>query len=135
MSQDIWNTVLDGFYREGYATYFSSMLFPGYNDEEYLFMSRELYKKCLVWMELNWEKILKDCVDPLEVLNIHHKFYFTTWHNPDYPNIGYVIGYHYVKHLNNKYSLTDLVDFGLKKEEKEREFVKYIKNAEIFARS
>lgn len=93
VSQDTWDTVLDGFYREGHAAYVSSVLFPGHGDEEYLFMSKELYRKCLEWMEANREKILKDSVEPLKVLNRHHKFYFTTGYNPDYPNIGYVIGY------------------------------------------
>lgn len=78
VSQDTWDTVLDGFYREGHAAYVSSVLFPGHGDEEYLFMSKELYHKCLEWMEANREKILKDSIEPLKVLNRHHKFYFTT---------------------------------------------------------
>lgn len=134
VSQDTWDTVLDGFYREGHAAYVSSVLFPGHGDEEYLFMSKELYRKCLEWMEANREKILKDSVEPLKVLNRHHKFYFTTGYSPDYPNIGYVIGYHYVKHLNRKHSLLELLDFGLKKKEKETEFEGFINDADSFTK-
>ena len=126
VSQDTWDTVLDGFYSEGHATYVSSMLYPGHGDEEYLFMSQELYHRCLEWMEANREKILKDSTEPLKVLNMHHKFYFTTGYNPDYPNIGYVIGYHYVKHLNRKHSLPELLDFGMKKEEKENPLLEVV---------
>lgn len=132
VSQDNWDTVLDGFYREGHAAYVSSVLFPGHGDEEYLFMFKELYHKCLEWMEANREKILKDSIEPLKVLNRHHKFYFTTGYSPDYPNIGYVIGYHYVKHLNRKHSLPELLDFGLKKKEKETEFEGFINDAGSF---
>ncbi|MCW4048707.1 MAG: hypothetical protein NWE89_03115 [Candidatus Bathyarchaeota archaeon] len=132
VSQDTWDTVLDGFYREGHAVYVSSVLYPGHGDEEYLFMSEELYHKCLKWMETNREKILKDSTEPLKVLNRYHKFYFTTGYNPDYPNIGYVIGYHYVKYLNRKYSLPELLDFGLKKKETETEFTDFINDAGIF---
>ncbi|MCK4582708.1 hypothetical protein KAU18_05275 [Candidatus Bathyarchaeota archaeon] len=132
VSQDTWDTVLDGFYREGHAAYVSSVLFPRHGDEEYLFMSKELYHKCLEWMEANREKILIDSIEPLKVLNRHHKFYFTTGYSPDYPNIGYVIGYHYVKHLNRKHSLPELLDFGLKKKEKETEFEAFINDADSF---
>ncbi|MCK4399576.1 hypothetical protein KAV46_01215, partial [Candidatus Bathyarchaeota archaeon] len=134
VSQDTWDNVLDGFYREGHAAYVSSVLFPGHGDEEYLFMSKELYRKCLEWMEANREKILKDSVEPLKVLNRQHKFYFTTGYSPDYPNIGYVIGYHYVKHLNRKHSLPELLDFGLKKKEKETEFEEFINDADSFTK-
>lgn len=134
LSQDTWETVLDGFYREGYAAYVSSVLFPGHSDEEYLFMSEELYHRCLEWIETNKEQILKDSTEPLKVLNRHHKFYFTTGYSPDYPNIGYVIGYHYVRHLNRKYSLPELRGFGLKKKEKETEFEEFINDACSFTK-
>ncbi len=130
MSQDTWEIVLDGFYREGHAVYVSSMLFPGHGEEEYLFMSQELHHRCLEWKEANGEKILNDSTERLKVLNRLHKFYFTTGHNPDYPNIGYVVGYHFVKYLNRKHSLPDLLDFSLKRKRMLAEFTEFIKKAD-----
>jgi len=134
LSQDKWDTVLDGFYREGHAAYVSSKLFPGHCNEEYLFMSEELYRRCIEWMGANREKILEDSAEPLEVLNRHHKFYFTTGYNPHYPNIGYVIGFHYVKHLNRKYSLPELLGFSLKKKDNEKEFKDFISDDSSLSR-
>lgn len=134
ISRDTWDTVLDGFYREGHAVYVSSVLIPKQGNEGYLFMSKELYHECLEWMGANSEKILEDSAEPLKVLNRHHKFYFTTGYNPHYPNIGYVIGYHYVKYLNRKYSLPELLDFGLKKKEKEKEFREFLSDAGSFTK-
>ena len=96
LSEENWNTVLDGFYREGYATYVSSVLCPGHNEEAYLFMDKKLYTSCLDWIDKNRNRIYEDSGKALEVLSEYHKFYFTTKYNVNYPNIGYVIGYEYM---------------------------------------
>lgn len=97
ISEIDWNTVLDGFYNEGHATYVSSVLTPGYDDEEYLYMSKEMYNSCLAWIDASRDKIAADAGEKLEVLNEYHKFYFTTRYNENYENIGYLIGYEYLK--------------------------------------
>ena len=118
ISEDTWDTVLDGFYREGHAVYVSSVLCPGHDEEEYLMMDKERYIRCLDWMDKNRDKIYEDSTKPLKVLNEHHKFYFTTGYSV-YPNIGYVIGYKYLQYLNKKHTIDELRTFG-KQESKKR---------------
>jgi hypothetical protein len=55
-----------------------------------------------------------------------HKFYFTTGHNPDYPNIGYVIGYLYLAHLHGKHTLQELRTFGVRDRPNQAEFASFI---------
>ena len=126
LSEENWNTVLDGFYREGYATYVSLVLSPGHNDETYLYMDEELYMSCLNWIDKNRGRIYEESSKKLEVLNEYHKFYFTTGYNKEYPNIGYVIGCEYLKYLNKKYTLNELRTFGKKVYENEKEFKEFI---------
>jgi len=126
ISEIDWSTVLDGFYNEGHATYVSSVLTPGYDDEEYLYMSKEMYNSCLVWIDANRDKIADDAGKKLEVMNEYHKFYFTTRYNVNHENIGYLIGYEYLKYLNKKYSLRELLIFDLNAAVNRREFKEFI---------
>jgi len=121
-----WDTVLDGFYGEGHATYVSWVLCPGHPEEAYFFMDREWLSSCLDWIEGNRDRIRQDAVEPLEVLNPYHKFYFTTGHNPDYPNIGYVIGYLYLAHLHREHTLQELRTFGVRDHPNQAEFASFI---------
>jgi hypothetical protein len=125
ISEDTWNTVLDGFYREGHAVYVSSVLCPGHDEEEYLMMDRERYIRCLDWMDKNRDKIYEDSTKPLKVLNEHHKYYFTTGYSA-YPNIGYVIGYKYLQYLNKKHTIDELRTFGKQGSKKKSEFKEFI---------
>ncbi|UCH63705.1 MAG: hypothetical protein JSU77_04460 [Fidelibacterota bacterium] len=126
ISEIDWSTVLDGFYNEGHATYVSSVLVPGYSDEEYLHMSREMYNSCLDWIDANRDKIAADAGEKLEVMNEYHKFYLTTRYNVNHENIGYLIGYEYLKYLNKKYSLRELLAFDLNAAANRREFQEFI---------
>jgi hypothetical protein len=121
LSEGNWSTVLDGLYNEGYATFVSSLLYPGHNEEEYFFMDKEWYLGCLDWLDRNRHKILEDSVKAFKVLDEYHLFYFGGG-NADCPRIGYVIGYEYLKFLNEKYSLKELQGFGIRAEEMESEF-------------
>lgn len=127
ISEDNWNTVLDGFYREGHATYVSSVLCPSHDEEEYLFMEKKQYINCLDWIDKNRDKIYEDSSKDLEVLNEYHKFYFSTRHSP-YPNVGYVIGFKYLRYLNRKYTIKALRRFGKEETKNESEFEKFIFN-------
>lgn len=126
ISEDKWEIVLDGIFREGYATYVSSVFCPGHNEEVYLYMKKEFYRKCITWIDKNRDRIYEDSGKPIEVMNKYHKFYFTTSYNSDYPNIGYVIGYEYLKYLNKKYTLDELCTFGIKESKNESEFKEFI---------
>lgn len=126
ISEIDWSTVLDGFYNEGHATYVSSVLIPGYDDEEYLHMSKEMYNSCLDWIDANRDKIAADAGEKLEVMNEYHKFYLTTRYNVNHENIGYLIGYEYLKYLNKKYSLRELIAFDLNAAANRREFKEFI---------
>jgi len=126
ISEDKWEIVLDGFFREGYATYVSSVLCPGQNEEKYLYMDKELYMKCLDWIDKNRNRIYEDSDKTLKVLNDYHKFYFTTGYNKNYPNIGYVVGYEYLKYLNKKYTINELRTFGKKESPNKSEFKEFI---------
>jgi len=130
ISEDEWNTVLDGFYREGHASYVSSVLCPGHDEEDYLFMDKERYMSCLYWMDKNRNNIYEDSFKTLKVLNKYHRFYFTTGYS-DYPNIGYVIGYKYLNYLNKKYTINELRTFGKKVNEKKMEFEEFIFNKSV----
>jgi hypothetical protein len=130
ISEDDWNTVLDGFYREGYAAYVSSVLCPGRNEEEYLLMEKERYMRCLDWIDKNRNKIYEDSFKALKVLNEYHRFYFTTGYS-DYPNIGYVIGCKYMQYLNKKYTINELRTFGKNVSENESEFKAFIFNQTV----
>ena len=122
-----WDTVLDGFYGEGHATYVSSVLCPGHPEDTYFVMGKEDWLSgYLDWIEENRERILQDAAKPLQVLNPVHKFYFTTSYNPAYPNIGYLIGYLYLKHLHIKYMLPQLRTLGKDEHLIQREFVSFI---------
>jgi hypothetical protein len=121
-----WNTVLDGFYGEGHATYVSSVLCPGYPEEAYFFMDEAWLSSCLDWIEGNRDRIRQDASQPLQVLNPYHKLYFTTSFNPDHPNIGYVIGYLYLKHLHQEYTLEELRTFGKTDHPNQGEFASFI---------
>jgi hypothetical protein len=134
ISEDTWNTVLDGFYREGHAVYVSSVLCPGHDEEEYLMMDKERYVRCLDWMEKNRDKIYEDATKALKVLNEHHKFYFTTGYSV-YPNIGYVIGYKYLQYLNKKHTIDELRTFGKQDSKKKSEFMEFIFNGGLQAGS
>jgi len=125
------STVLGGFYNEGFATYISSVLYPGQPEEAYFFsMDRALYEKYLEWIDKHRDKIWEDSGKPFEVLDDTHKFYFTTSFS-DYPNIGYVIGFKYLEHLNNNYTLKDLRTFGLKDAQHRGTFKAFIFNAPL----
>ena len=130
VSEDDWKTVLDGFYREGYAAYVSSVLCPGHNEEEYLFMDKERYMCCLDWMDKNRNTIYDDSFLEIKVLNEYHKFYFTTGYS-NYPNIGYVIGYKYLQYLNKKYTINELNIFSKNENKKKSEFKEFIFNKTI----
>lgn len=130
ISEDDWKTVLDGFYREGYAAHVSSVLCPGHGEEEYLFMDKERYLCCLDWMDKNRNTIYDDSFKVIKVLNECHKFYFTTGYS-NYPNIGYVIGYKYLQYLNKKYTINELRIFGKQENKKKSEFKKFIFNETI----
>ena len=130
ISEDDWNTVLDGFYREGYAAVVSSVLCPGHNEEEYFFMEKERYMRCLDWIDQNRNKIYEDSFKALKVLNEYHRFYFTTGYS-DYPNIGYVIGYKYLQYLNKKHAINELRTFGKNISENESEFKEFIFNRTV----
>jgi hypothetical protein len=121
-----WDTVLDGFYGEGHATYVSRVLCPGHPEEAYFFMDGAWLSNCLDWIEGNRDRIRQDASQPLQVLNPYHKFYFTTGFNPDYPNIGYVIGYLYLKHLHQEYTLEELRTFGKTDHPNQAEFASFI---------
>jgi hypothetical protein len=122
-----WDTVLDGFYGEGHATYVSSLLCPGHAEEAYFCMDKtEWLSSYLDWIEGNRDRIRQDAAQPLQVLNPDHKFYFTTSYNPDHPNIGYVIGYLYLKHLHGKYTLQQLRTFGKRDRLNRDEFASFI---------
>jgi hypothetical protein len=127
ISEDDWNTVLDGFYREGYAAHVSSVLCPGRNEEEYLLMDKERYMRCLDWIGKNRNRIYEDSFKALKVLNEYHMFYFTTGYS-DYPNIGYVIGCKYLQYLSKKYTMNELRTFGKIVSENEGEFKTFIFN-------
>jgi hypothetical protein len=127
ISEDDWNTVLDGFYREGYAAHVSSVLCPGRNEEEYLLMDKERYMRCLDWIGKNRNRIYEDSFKALKVLNEYHRFYFTTGYS-DYPNIGYVIGCKYLQYLSKKYTMNELRTFGKIVSENEGEFKTFIFN-------
>jgi hypothetical protein len=130
ISEDDWNTVLDGFYREGYAAYFSSVLCSGRNEEEYLLMKKERYMRCLEWMGKNRDKIYEDSFKALKVLNECHRFYFTTGYS-EYPNIGYVIGYKYLQFLSKKYTINELRTFGKNVSKNKSEFKEFIFNKTV----
>lgn len=120
-----YSTILDGLYNEGYATYVSSILYQGYNEEEYLFKDREWYLGCLGWIDRNRSKILEESVKAFKVLDEHHLFYFGGG-NVNYPRIGYAIGYGYLKFLNEKYTIEELRSFGKKESKNESEFREFI---------
>lgn len=126
ISETKWETVLDGFYGEGHATYVSSVLFPGHAEEAYFYMDREWLSSCLDWIDENRGRIAEDAPQPLQVLNPHHRFYFTTGYNPDYPNIGYVIGYLYLKYLHARYTLHELRTLGKNDDPNQAEFASFI---------
>jgi len=118
--------VLDGFYSEGFATYVSSVLYPGHRDAVYLDMSDDLYARSLEWIDADREKIYSDASRELAVLNPVHKRYFTAGHNPDHPRVGYLIGFLYLRYLAGKYSLRQLRTFGADDEGKELQFGEFM---------
>jgi hypothetical protein len=102
------------------------VLCPGHPEEVYFFMDEEWLSSCLDWIKSNRDRIGQDASQPLQVLNPHHKFYFMTGYNPDYPNIGYVIGYLYLKHLHQEYTLEELRTFGKTDHPNQAEFASFI---------
>ena len=132
ISEVDWNILLDGIYNEGLATYVSYKLSHGMPMPVYFLMSPPKIDACYDWMNANREKIAEDMSKPLEVMNDMHKFYLTTSYS-DYPNIGYIIGFEYIKHLNGKYSLEDLRTFAMNVDKNKAEFVEFLKTAEFGA--
>jgi hypothetical protein len=120
-------TVLDQFYNEGFASYVTSVLRPGYPPELYFFISPESYQKSLEWIEHSKEKILADALMDMTVLDDNHKFYFSNSYTP-YPSLGYIIGFDYCKHLNERYSLPELGVFGNDREKNIQSFRNWLQN-------
>jgi hypothetical protein len=125
------STVLGGFYNEGHATYVTSELYPGHEDEVYFFdIDRERYARYLGWMDRNRARIHQDATRPFVVLDDTHKLYFTTSFS-EYPNIGYVIGFKYLQHLSQRYSLKELRTLGMDDAGNLREFGEFIFGSEF----
>jgi hypothetical protein len=100
-----WSTVLDGFINEGFASFASSVLCPGHPLSDYLIISGADYKRYTEWIRKNGTKLSADKGKPLTPLNPEHKFYFTTSFNPECPNIGYIVGFHFMKWLWDRKSV------------------------------
>jgi hypothetical protein len=125
-----WGTILDQFYNEGFACYVASLLCPGYPEEIYLpSISAEAHRRYLDWIGKNTTKIKEDFGKPFRVLDDYHKFYFTTSFNKEHPNIGYVIGYHYLKHLHKRYSLQELRRFNQDQDKTRADFLEFLNHA------
>lgn len=107
-----WDILLDGIYNEGYSTYVAYKLSPGMPLSSYFMMDPVKIKSCFEWMSANREKLARDIDQPLAVMNDLHKFYLSTGYS-EYPNIGYVIGFSYLKHLNETYSFEELRTFAM----------------------
>jgi hypothetical protein len=121
-----WDTVLDGFYGKGHATCISSALCPGHPEEAYFHTDRAWLDSCKDWIEANRERIRRDAPPPLQVLDPHHKFYFTTGLNPDYPNIGYLIGALYLEDLHTEHTLQELRTYARTDEPNQATFAAFI---------
>ncbi|TFG45015.1 MAG: hypothetical protein E4H40_08750 [Candidatus Brocadiia bacterium] len=125
------DTVLGGFYNEGYATYVSSVLYPGHNEETYFFSLEKIkYDSYLDWIDKHRDKIYQDSGEPFVVLDEIHKLYFTSSFS-DYPNIGYVIGFKYLEYLNRGYTLQELRTLGMNESENRKAFKAFICNSEF----
>ncbi len=125
------DTVLGGFYNEGYATYVSSILYPGHSEETYFFSLDKIeYEGYLDWIDKHRDKIFQDSGEPFVVLNEIHKLYFTSSFS-DYPNIGYVIGFKYLEYLNRGYTLQELRTLGMNESENRKAFRAFICNSEF----
>ncbi len=120
-------TVLDQFYNEGFASYVTSVLRPGYPPELYFFVSPETYQKCFEWFTKNKEKILADASMDMTFMDDNHKFYFSMSYSP-YQTLGYIIGFEYCRYLNERYSLTELRVFGNDRERNIRSFRNWLQN-------
>lgn len=120
-------TVLDEFYNEGFASYVTSVLRPGYPPELYIFISPETYQENIEWFLNHQEKILTDAMMDMTVLDDNHKFYFSSSFTP-YPSLGYIIGLEYCKHLNERYSLPELRVYGNDREKNGESFRNWLQN-------
>jgi hypothetical protein len=121
-----YDTILDGLYNEGFATYISSFLCPGYPEEEYLFNKKDWYGKCLDWLERNKHKIMEDSVQPFIVMEPNHLLYFSGG-NKTYPRVGYVIGYEYLKFLGVQYSVEELRNLNHNQSRNASEFQEFLR--------
>ena len=122
-------TILGGFYNEGYATYISTVMCPGYDESLYFFANEEWISDCLDWINENRAKIYEDAGEKLEVMNDLHKLYFTTSYNKTHPNIGYLIGYEYMKYMDKKLTPDELRTIGKDEKKLKEEFKKFIFSA------
>jgi hypothetical protein len=120
-------TILDQFYNEGFASYVASLLCPAFPEENYLpAISAESHRRYLQWISKNVVKIKEDFGKPFRVMDDYHKFYFTSSFNKEHPNIGYVIGYHYLKYLHKRYSLHELRRFNRDQDRNRAEFLEFL---------
>ena len=127
-----WDILLDGLYNEGYATYVSYELSPGMPFSVYFMMSPDMLANCYTWMNDNRETMAADSGKPLAVMNDMHKFYLTTSFT-DYPNLGYVVGFEYIKHLRKTHTLEELRTFAMDVDANRAAFTEFLKNAEFGA--
>ena len=97
--------------QEGFATYVASLVTPGLAEEEYFYVPRETYEKNLNWIGEHREKILEDSARSLTIGGTLHRFYFG-WSRSEYPTVGYMAGYQYIRHLHQTYTLQELLTFG-----------------------
>jgi len=125
LGKEIYRTILNGFYNEGFATYVSSFLIPGYSEGAYLLYGQDWYLGCLNWIDANRSKILEDSARAFQVLDEHHLYYFGS-SNVNHPRVGYAIGYEYLKFLGEKYTLDELRTFGEGENQNTDEFKQFI---------